>query len=182
MFLYLCVILFTRGGGLHPGGSASRGVWEDRPQLDTTGYFQRAGGMHPTGMHSCSVGIPRDLVSRFIDWILGFNFITKCLLWLMVCAVFRPNWLDRIGISYIFILIVKFKRATPPPRHVPRPCFVQFFFSFHLFVSRRRPQQECIPVGCVPTAAVAVTRCHYRGESAPGGSACGGGLCPPRST
>ena len=24
-------------------------------------------------------------------------------------------------------------------------------------------QQECIPVGCVPTAAVTTTRCHYRG-------------------
>ena len=25
-------------------------------------------------------------------------------------------------------------------------------------------KQECIPVGCVPTTAVAATRCQYQGE------------------
>ena len=34
-------------------------------------------------------------------------------------------------------------------------------------------QQECIPVGCVPTAAMATTRCQYQGTSA---SREGGGL------
>ena len=28
--------------------------------------------------------------------------------------------------------------------------------------------QECIPVGCVPTAAVAATRCQYQGGLPPG--------------
>ena len=60
----LSVILFAGGGGvcirggLHTGGSASRGVsiqggWADPPPSDTTGYGQRAGGTQPTGMHSC---------------------------------------------------------------------------------------------------------------------------------
>ena len=25
-------------------------------------------------------------------------------------------------------------------------------------------KQECIPVGCIPTAAVAATRCQYQGD------------------
>ena len=69
-------------GGLHPGGSTSRGSvlggsalgpsasgggvsasggglppgggdWA-YPSSDTTGYGQRPGGTHPTGMYSCS--------------------------------------------------------------------------------------------------------------------------------
>ena len=36
-------------------------------------------------------------------------------------------------------------------------------------------QQEGIPVGCVPTAAGAATRCHYQG----GGSASRGSAQPP---
>ena len=44
-------------------------------------------------------------------------------------------------------------------------------------------QQECIPVGCVPSAAVAVGGGLHRGLSAwggvcPGGWVCLGGVCP----
>ena len=47
--------------GLHPVGSASRGVLPTekvgqtplRNTWDTTGYSQRVCSMHPTGMHSC---------------------------------------------------------------------------------------------------------------------------------
>ena len=48
-------------GGLHLGGSASRGsaskgeggLPTDRDTWDTMGYGQQAGGTYPTGMHSC---------------------------------------------------------------------------------------------------------------------------------
>ena len=47
-------------GGLHLGGSASKGESAARmtravPPSDTMGYDQQAGGMHSTGMHSCLV-------------------------------------------------------------------------------------------------------------------------------
>ena len=38
--------------------------------------------------------------------------------------------------------------GTPPPR--------SNFFHFHAVFSKNRVKQECIPVGCVPYAAVAV--------------------------
>ena len=38
-------------------------------------------------------------------------------------------------------------------------------------VSFKKNEKECIPVGCLPTAAVAATRCQYQG------SLFGGGLC-----
>ena len=63
-----------------------------------------------------------DLVSRLIDWI--------------VCTVFRPNWLDRIGISYLTILIVKFKRVPSPPHIVP--ALVSFKFSLILRFSFKK--------------------------------------------
>ena len=40
-------------------------------------------------------------------------------------------------------------------------------------------KKECIPVGCVPTAAVAATTCQYFGVSVRGVSLlCRGGVCP----
>ena len=38
--------------------------------------------------------------------------------------------------------------------------------------------QECIPVGYVPTAAVATTKCQYQGVSVQRGSLSKGGLYP----
>ena len=83
MFLHLYVILFTGGAlppwgrgsasrgslypegevwlreGLHPGGSASRGLLGRPPSSsDTTEYGQHAVGTHPTGMHSCLETVP----------------------------------------------------------------------------------------------------------------------------
>ena len=50
---------------------------------------------------------------------------------------------------------------------------------------KRDIKQECIPVECVPTAAVSVTRCHYQGGCLSGRGICregglclDGGLCP----
>ena len=34
------------------------------------------------------------------------------------------------------------------------------FFYFHVFLGKNLTKQECIPVGCVPAAAVATTRCQ----------------------
>ena len=59
--------------GLHPGGSASRGVsiqrgWAD-PPLETIGYGQLAGGMHLTGMHSCFLDAPKSFCSCYREYI-----------------------------------------------------------------------------------------------------------------
>ena len=64
MFLHVCVILFTGGGGWVPGprgpgpkgglvpggvpGPGEGGAWWRSPGMATA-----AGGTHPTGMHSC---------------------------------------------------------------------------------------------------------------------------------
>ena len=74
MFLHLSVILFTGGGlhageDLHPGGSASKGVWQTPSPSDTTGYGQRAGGTHPTGMHSFFTALLGHACLRRVDFI-----------------------------------------------------------------------------------------------------------------
>ena len=83
VFTPVCQSFCSQGGGLHPEGSAYRGVQHPagiciqgglhpgglhrgggdlhpgggvgQTPSDTTGYGQRAGGTHPTGMHSCSL-------------------------------------------------------------------------------------------------------------------------------
>ena len=51
----------------------------------------------------------------------------------------------------------------------------QKFVYFHGF-SQKFSEQECIPVGCVPSAGVAI--CRGDGGVCLGGSAQGGGVCP----
>ena len=41
--------------------------------------------------------------------------------------------------------------------------YASYWNAFLLFVVNIILKQECIPVGCVPTAAVAATRCQYQG-------------------
>ena len=60
MFLLVCVILFTRGGGLPqcsgkeaPPGKEAPHPREGSTPLPHTAYGQWAVGTHPTGMHSC---------------------------------------------------------------------------------------------------------------------------------
>ena len=45
----------AKGGGLHPGGYACKGVGQTPIRLRYMGYGQQAGDTHPTGMHSCCV-------------------------------------------------------------------------------------------------------------------------------
>ena len=101
IFSHLCVILFIGGSasrgsasrgvclqerGLHPwgvylGGSASMGVGQTVPHLDTMRYGQRVGGMDPTGMYSCWTLMFAELsneVLRNCFWFVLFCFNLIC--------------------------------------------------------------------------------------------------------
>ena len=61
MFLHVCVILFTGGGGLRAGRTPPEQTPPSPPAgrpppsgKQTPAYGQRAAGTHPTGMHSCN--------------------------------------------------------------------------------------------------------------------------------
>ena len=52
-FSHLCVILFTKGGGLHPGESASRGFASGQSASGgsvSRGVCLPEGGLHPGGL------------------------------------------------------------------------------------------------------------------------------------
>ena len=68
--------------------------------------------------------------------------------------------------------------------HVPRVHSQSDYYHFHAVFGKNYSKQECIPVGCVASAAVAV--CWVGGVYPGGSSVClvgglpgtGGGICP----